>query len=430
MPSKRPNIIIIVIDTLRLDRAGFLSESLEGAIDYGHAISPAPWTLPAHVSLLTGLYPSVHESHEKSEIKSLTDFANLRNTKRTLMSRLKNYGYKSYGFSANSFISDAFGFESFDILRNWQVPWSGLVFNLDKNGRKKFEKYEQSKRGKDFAKLLGYLALNNPSLLFSFLHASIGLATDVVFRRWPQNKGFDRIAKFVESTKFTEPFFLFLNILEVHEPYHKHDQLTSDGVRKTSTFNPDELEMWVKGYDFQTKKLAKKMPHLFEILKRKGLFEDSLILVTSDHGQLLGEHGFIGHSVYLFDELVKVPLLIKYPSSTKIERSAEKAKKMISLTNIPNFVVDIVEGRESDASLYTSDAFSESWSYQQEGSPARRICVYSEKGKVTYDLEKGQVEEADVVPYNKNSVQELTEKCIRFANLSDKLRAIIVQPDD
>ena len=87
--AKQPNVVLIVVDTLRLDRAAPLARTLEGFIDYGYAVSPAPWTLPAHVSMLTGLYPSIHESHEWADMKTMADFARIHNDNSTLMTRLK-----------------------------------------------------------------------------------------------------------------------------------------------------------------------------------------------------------------------------------------------------------------------------------------------------------------------------------------------------
>jgi len=425
LEANRPNIIVIVIDTLRLDKSAPIAKALDGAIDYGWAVTPAPWTLPAHVSLLTGLYPSIHESHERLEMKSLVDFVKLRNNKATLMTKLKKLGYTTYGYSANSFISRAFGFEGFDVLKNWEVSWAELLFEMDAVSVYKFAKFLHTRHLRDFISPLARVLRRNPRLFLSTLYASIDAGIDRAFHSWPKNKGLRNVLDFVNRTKFKEPFFLFLNILEVHEPYFKKDHLIEGGfaVQPTSSIDKELLDLWTKGYETQVEQVAEKLPELTRILKEKGLFDNTLIILTSDHGQLLGEHGWIGHGVFLYDELVKVPLLIKYPSNPKIDLSQRKG--FISLANVPNFIIDLVEGRNTDSSLFSAQAFSESWFYLPK-TPGRVVCVYSEEGKVTYNFLTEKVEEANV---NRNSsndavIDNLVRKCRSFADLNERLGEI------
>jgi len=70
-------------------------------------------------------------------------------------------------------------------------------------------------------------------------------------------------------------------------------------------------------YQREVDYVTKKILEMLEMLKNKNLFDNSLIVVTSDHGQLLGEHNKISHGIFLYDELLKVPLLIKYPKEKK-----------------------------------------------------------------------------------------------------------------
>jgi hypothetical protein len=109
---------------------------------------------------------------------------------------------------------------------------------------------------------------------------------------------------------------------------------------------------------------------------------------------------------------------------------------LISLTSIQNFVLDIVQGRSTDSSLYSSQVFSESWgSYERLGEAearvaekyhfrGRRICVFTDKGKVTYNLSSEKVEEALVDEgSDAQTVAKMAEKCVKFAALNDKLLA-------
>ncbi len=428
----RPNVIVIVIDTLRKDSAASLVNSLEGWVDYGRAITPAPWTIPAHVSLLTGLYPSIHESHETEDMKSAIDFAGLRNDKTTLMTRLKKMGYSTYGYSANNFISTAFGFDGFDVLKNWEVSWHKVLFKMDKQSIEKLNKFVETRRARDFVTLIARVGRKQPGLLLSWMASEFRLAIDRIIHKWPRYKGLGSAFSFVKQTTFKEPFFLFLNILEVHEPYFKDDHLTDGiGVRRTSTIPKIDLDRWVDGYQSQVKLLAAKLPNLFKSLAKKGLLDNSLVILTSDHGQLLGEHGWIGHGVFLYDELVQVPLLVKYPLGAKVSQSSRSGE--ISLTSIQKFIIDIVEGRETDSSLYSPQVFSESWANynrkldgraengMETDLVGRRICVYADEGKVTYKLDTKEVEESSVKGDSRLNTECLVEKCVKFAGLNQNL---------
>lgn len=424
LESKRPNVIVIVVDTLRYDRGAALGKTLDGAVDYGWAVTPAPWTLPAHVSLLTGLYPSIHETHERVEMRSLIDFAKLRNDKTTLMTRLKKLGYTTYGFSANSFISSAFGFEGFDVLKNWQVPWADIFFEMDEVSAKKFAQFFRTRHVTDFFSPLFRVLRKNPRLFLSTVYASLATGTDRVFRKWPQNKGLNSLIRFVKKTNFKEPFFLFLNILEVHEPYFKQDHLIEGGfaVRAVSSVSKEDFNLWTEGYDAQVELLSKKLPKLFDAMKQKGIFDNTLIILTSDHGQLLGEFGWIGHGVFLYDELVKVPLFVKYPSGLGVDRMKDGG--LISLANVPNFIFDIAQGQGSDSSLFSPHVFSESW-FHKPRTPGRIICTFSPEGKVIYNFKTESVEEAHINDeQDKRSVDELVGKCLKFAELNKKLDEI------
>ncbi len=85
---RKPNIVIIILDTLREDHAQGLDKLLDyGFVKYQNATAPAPWTLPTHVSMFTGLYPSEHGIHETKELRGseLASFSRLR------MASLRDY---------------------------------------------------------------------------------------------------------------------------------------------------------------------------------------------------------------------------------------------------------------------------------------------------------------------------------------------------
>ncbi|MGC9108627.1 MAG: alkaline phosphatase family protein, partial [Infirmifilum sp.] len=111
----KPNIVLIVLDTLREDHAQGLEPLTQlGFVKYENVYAPAPWTLPSHASMFTGLYPSEHGIHERRgiyDIGSLATLSRIRMTKFNggILGELKATGYTTYVISANTFISQYFG---------------------------------------------------------------------------------------------------------------------------------------------------------------------------------------------------------------------------------------------------------------------------------------------------------------------------------
>lgn len=112
-PSK-PNLILISLDTLRADRLGtynykrattpFLDSWAQRSVVFDHAVSVAPWTLPSHVSIFTGLYPS---SHKVSRAKKRS----IGKDTELLTETLRNNGYQTFAFTAGGYVSERYGFD-------------------------------------------------------------------------------------------------------------------------------------------------------------------------------------------------------------------------------------------------------------------------------------------------------------------------------
>jgi arylsulfatase A-like enzyme len=116
---RKPNIVIIVLDTLREDHAQGLDRLLDyGFVKYQNAIAPAPWTLPSHVSMFTGLYPSEHGIHETKELRAeeLIRHAQARTNalkEHNVFNKLKDEGYTTYLISANeAWVTPLTGFKA------------------------------------------------------------------------------------------------------------------------------------------------------------------------------------------------------------------------------------------------------------------------------------------------------------------------------
>jgi arylsulfatase A-like enzyme len=288
-----PNVILIGVDTLRADRLssyGYMDSetphmdalSADG-VRHAEMTAQASWTKPSFASIFTSLYPSSHTATGKPH--------RLPESVTTLAEVLAASGYHTGGFANNPSISPSFGF------------------------------------GQGFA---DYIYLE-PDYLFVGNGASSQLALYQTLRRiWAMLSGgriypdsFYQEAAVVnshaldwlEANKGTR-FFLFLHYMDPHDPYFEHPY-NGIGYARASDQNPDpELaSTFSQLYDGEVRYLDEQLAQLFDWIKSEGLYEQTLIVLTADHGEEFQEHGGWWHGQTLYQEQIAVPLIIKYPAS-------------------------------------------------------------------------------------------------------------------
>jgi len=163
------------------------------------------------------------------------------------------------------------------------------------------------------------------------------LAGDVVVQR----QGGDTTAIAVDwiDKHHTEKFFYFLHYYDPHSPYIPPEKFawvftppgTGTPGRKVN------LEERVALYDGEILYMDRYIGQLLDQLRSDGLYDNSLIIVTADHGELLGEHGKFGHGSYLHQEEIHVPLFIKYPRG---EVPPERTDAPIQLVDLMAIILD------------------------------------------------------------------------------------------
>ncbi len=375
---KKYNISIILLDTLRLDVFKEIDSKmnfLEGFERLEECIAPAPWTLPSHASLFTGMYPSEHGAHETKEIKSL-DIERIKLRKRTFIEDLNELGYNTYAISANPYVSPIYGFDAFNkfIEETYFVDVFGSIFELPERAKKIAAKYRQI-YGNDPIKVSLSLLKEDKSLLLDIIEGLFLLTPKEAIKKakakyidgWPIEKGGKEIVKKVKKLELKKPSFLFINMMEAHDPYIgiKKDVDWSTPFMKKQP-SKEEISKWKELYYIASKKAINYADSIAKhLLDTFG--EDQIIIVTSDHGQEFNEHGFIGHWVMLHDEIVKIPFLLKMPKEFEIKRSG----KYISLVNVKNFLFEAIKGsRKASEKLYSKEVYSESF-----GMPANITMI-------------------------------------------------------
>ncbi|TVT94770.1 sulfatase [Haloferax volcanii] len=327
MPE-RPNIVFLVLDTARARSLSpynisgaetpFLSKLAEDNLFYEQAISPAPWTLPAHVSMFTGLTPTEHQ------VNSWEDRLSKEST--TLAGLLSDSGYQTTGFSHNMWLSNTFGLTTGfqDFNEQWQLIQSETnLFNTAHHlqGLSFTEKVKQ---------ISSDIFSNNPlanvinAIYAKFIHNRSDHGanqTNKNIKKW-LNKEWDQ----------SKPFFLFANYLEPHieyDPPKEYVDKYCDGVSVKDAkeipqepvkhilgdiqLSQDDFESLRALYKGELDYLDQKIREVFGILSDVGALENSVVIVVGDHGENLGENGLMSHMYSLHENLIRVPCIIKTP---------------------------------------------------------------------------------------------------------------------
>ena len=345
-PAGAPNVLLIVLDTVRADHLSVygyprgttptLERLAARGIRFDEARAPAPWTLASHATFFTGRW-----SHELG----VQWMAPLRGNFPTLAEYLGAHGYATAGFVANA------GYCSYDT-------------GLDR-GFTHYEDYVVARPGTlraaglvDVAvKAFGELTLALDRGWFHRGRAVVGdwfFADERKSAEWINRDFLDWLARRREPGR---PVFAFLNYLDTHTPYllppgarHRFgvDPRTKENLlevlRDWSLLDKRRLPRRYQGlardaYDNCVAYQDEQLGALFDELQRRGILDRTLVIITADHGEGLGEHGLFLHGESLYRPEIRVPLLILTPSRRP---SGAVVRAMVSLRDLPATLVDLI----------------------------------------------------------------------------------------
>jgi len=435
---RKPNIIILVIDTLREDYSSGLEALRElGFVKYENAIAPAPWTLPSHVSLITGLYPSQHGIHEAYGVYADRELIELSTRRLSalnhgIIGELMDEGYSVYVTSANPFISPLYGFTRF--TENLIIGYTFILCEKYEECRE-YEKLSSMVKDNGYVgtalKLIGEGSFNllNKALRFYVKARVIKLATGLGIYDPTMEKGSRIIMDFLSKKKLSEPFFLLINIMEAHGPYSPKDlgeQLSFNAVLNaalTGKLSDEVVRIWRSNYPKHAAYATRRAIELIKTLRR--YLDNSLIIITADHGELLGDGG-IHHGYFLKDGLLRVPLWVKWPSWVKPPR---QVRPFVSLTQVPSIVRAVINNEEPKigANVAVAESFglspSSKLSMWLSSLPSRtlisvfahKVRVYARYGAATYNV---NLEEFEEVNGDKDELMKMTRSLINYLDSS------------
>ena len=289
---ERPNVIYLMIDTLRADHLscyGYpqpISPRIDAlaaeSVRFHNHFAQASWTRPCVACQLTSMVASSHRAAHKAD--------RLPDAVTTLPEVLARYGYATAGFAANANIAPLFnfgqGFHAYEFLS------PTALFGASEHA----------------AQLAVYQSLRLGYERF------ISSAKNVYNFYYPAEAINERAIDWM-SQHLDQRFFLFLHYMDPHDPYFEHPY-NGYGVARVSTPNPppDMAGELKRLYAGEISYLDQQLGELFDWLKKQGLYDNSMIVLTSDHGEEFHEHGGWWHGLTLYEEQIHVPLIIKAPS--------------------------------------------------------------------------------------------------------------------
>jgi arylsulfatase A-like enzyme len=334
-----PNILLIVLDTVRADHLSLPGsgadrqtspelEALAGlGVTFTGARATAPWTLPSHASLMTGRWAfDVCPGR----------FSPMSADGPTLAGSLATLGYETVGLVANTFYTTYATGLSRGFAHYEDLPFKPATI------------LASSEVGGRIVDLIGEISRSlrpgepPPLRRFDRIDAS---SINLRFLDWLDH---DRAQ--------ARPFFAFLNYFDAHDPYlvppgadHRFGGAPIDPSDRAfledwwlspdkSKITPEQEALLIDGYDSCIAFLDQSLGNLFRELDRRTLLDDTIIVVTSDHGEAFGEHDLFGHGVSLYEDQLHVPLLIIAPG---LVPSGHVIDRVVSLRDVPATLLDL-----------------------------------------------------------------------------------------
>ena len=326
-----PNVLLIILDTVRgqsLSLYGYgrptspeITRWAAGGVVFDHAFAEAPWTLPSHASMFTG-----YHAHELETSWNTP----LERDPPTLAAVLTDRGYSTAGFVAN-------------------VRYCGRETGLARG----FTVYHDYRV--DAAEAFKITRLTEA------FHSTLGrkLRLFPVRPRTGAPEIRERFTRWLDQRDPNRPFFAFLNFLDAHAPYQppspfrerfetrpgaKIPDITADRTSNKQLdrrFTPDEARASRDLYDGTIAYLDAEIGRLLGQMKERGLLENTIVILASDHGEAFAEQGLLGHANSLYRPALQVPLVISWPGHLP---AGTRISQPVSLRDIAATVADLTSG--------------------------------------------------------------------------------------
>ena len=308
-----PNVLLIVMDTLRADHLscyGYPRPTTPNIDDlavhgvlFENAIAPSSWSLPSHASLVTGKPVHAHGWGNAHQPPLLGWRNTALNGLPTLGEAFEQQGYRTAAFTANRVyftreVGLGRGFLHFDAYFD-SIPDAFVRTELGRAFARRF-----LDRTNKSAFTRAFRALGMSSWLDQDAEGSGMSHGAMSIRKRADEINREAFSWIVQDSR--HPFFAMLNYLDVHAPYGGPYDYPRPSWQPGTATAADEYDAGLK-YDDDF------IGRLLSALNAKGLLRDTVVVITSDHGESLGDHGLTHHGAALYRELVHVPLVVSWP---------------------------------------------------------------------------------------------------------------------
>ncbi|MFB6218759.1 MAG: sulfatase [Halobacteriaceae archaeon] len=339
------NALIVVLDTVRASSTSFGGREITPTLDrvagegtrFERAITPAPWTLPAHASFYTGLYPSEHGAVHGHRW--------LAGEHTTLAERLHDEGFATGVFTPNAFLTESFnmarGFDEVSFTR-------GEANRLFADGLDPVAFLNEREHDSGLARLREIAAaVGDGPVLKNIANAAYFKYRDLrgdpdgmpPTHRWDEQAVADATAFVEERAAAGERFFAVVNLVQAHAPWaYDPERLRAVGVEPREIAPPERWrevaavseKQWEYAageieFDDTDRRILEALYEswihavdslagdLLDTLDEVGVLEDTLVVMTADHGESLAEDGVLGHELTVSERVAHVPLAVRGP---------------------------------------------------------------------------------------------------------------------
>jgi arylsulfatase A-like enzyme len=400
------NVILIVLDTVRADHmtsygskrntTPFIDSIAKQGTLFTNAYSTSSWTLPSHGSLFTGLYSFSHgatQEHLYLEDKYIT-----------LAERLSLKDYQTVAFSANPFVG-----ESTNMLQGFNRSYEILT----------------KKRKKSIFQ----------NIYQGFLNTIRQHPLNVSIKKWWALKYNPK-----------KPYFIFINYMDAHAPYLPPRRYANMMIEKKDfhrirtipqdwplfyteeiQYTPEDLEFLNALYDAEIRYLDDAVKDLINFLEKRNALQNTMLVITSDHGENIGDHGLIDHVFSLYNTTLHIPLIIKHSSLFPAGSKCSQPAQINDLFKTISAACEIQRGTQQE---YLHSLFSENWINIPDSRISFSEYFYPEQALGRFQENAADMKKLDRFKRSLRSAQIQGQKIIEGSDGKNEFYDLRSDPDE
>lgn len=407
---------------------------------YKRAYSPASWTIPSHLSIFTGLHPT--------QVMETRDSFFLNPAFTTLADLFKDSGFHTAALIANTLLANKLGYDKGfnEFFQMWlHDPCDEDVtfdLNADNDLEKLWKLLQVIVTGKDKTNLFKAV---KQKMYKRFINNS----------NYNSTRSTNRVMRLLKKhilRNTSDKLFYFINLLQTHDKYNppscvrnkfvKYNAKYEDYHKKKNPYDHYAIEPFSKEfmeyirlrYEEEILYLDLVISDLIKFLQTHNLYDDSIIIITSDHGEQFGEHGRCGHSFSVYESLIRIPLYIKWQG--RLENINKIENKLVMLQDLYS-TFSVLLNHWQPCPLFSSvdlkSSHKRSWTISQlpKMSVAIKACV---KKRQTFSIKELGLEADSLTAYVLDNGIKIIENgskilCYDLNNDPDEERPFPISPE-